>query len=187
MLGLMTRSKKIFLGGILGVVLLVVAYFGWPFIFFGIAAWRDVRHSNQERVQLLYRTDHVALLAACREVMTNRHTFTRDKDWHGTEGSDESFIDPKDPRVPAVISALQPRDVIASDTQVHLELHGGFDHYGVIALSEEEARSQTNSFAGPFELIPGLWYYDEGLVYDRAAWLKKLRGMKPNDAPAPKW
>lgn len=183
----MTRSTKIILSSILGVALLVGAFFGWPFILFGIWAWLDVRHSNQERVQLLYRTDDAALLAACREVITNRHTFARDRDWHGTEGSDESFIDPKDPRVPAVISVLQPRDIIASDTQVHLELHGGFDHYGVVALSEEAARSQTNGFSGPFELIPGLWYYDEGLTHDRDAWIKKLKGMKPHEVPEPKW
>jgi hypothetical protein len=114
-------------------------------------------------------------------------SYARDRDWHGTEASEESFIDSKDPRVPAVISALQPRDIIASDAQVHLELHGGFDHYGVIALSEQAASSQTNGFSGPFQLIPGLWYYDEGLVYDRAAWIKKLKGMKPRDAAEPKW
>src|ERR1051325_7496387 len=182
----MTRSKKIVLGGILGVVLLAVAYFGWPFIFFGIAAWRDVQHSKSERVQLLYRTDHVAILAACREVITNRHTFTRDGDWHGTENSDQSFIDPKDPRVPAVIVALRPRDIIASDSDVHLELHDGFDHYGVIALTEQGASSRTNGFSGPFQLIPGLWYYDEGLTYDRAAWMEKLKGMKPHDVTDPR-
>lgn len=183
----MTRSSKMVLGGILGVVLLVVGYFGWPFIVFGIVAWRDVQHSNRERVQLLYRTDHVALLAACRQVITNRHTFAPDRDWHATENSDRSFIDPKDPRVPASIVALQPRDIIASDSDVHLELHGGFDHYGVIAFSEHAASSQTNGFSGPFQLIPDLWYYDEGLTHDRSAWIKKLKGMKPHDIPDPRW
>jgi hypothetical protein len=183
----MTRSKKIILGGILGVVLLAIGYFAWPSIFFGITAWRDVRNSNRERVQLLYRTDHVALLAACRAVITNRHTFAADRNWHGTENSDQSFIDPKDPRVPAAIVALQPGYIIASDFDVHLELHGGFDHYGVIALTEQTAGSQTNEFSGPFQLIPGLWYYDEGLTYDRAAWMEKLKGMKPRDVPDPRW
>ena len=183
----MTRSRKIILGSILGGVLLVTICFSWPFVSLPIVAWLDVQHSNRERVQLLYRTDHAALLAACREVMSNRHAFARDRDWHGQKDPDRSFIDPKDPKVPAAIAALQPRDIIASDSNMHLELHGGFDHYGVFAFSEEAASSQTNGFSGPFQLIPGLWYYDEGLAYDRAAWIKKLKAMKPHDAPVPTW
>lgn len=179
--------NKIILKSILVAYFLMLGYFGWFFGWSFIVIRKDVRHSDQQRVQLLYRTDHVALLAACREVMTNRHTFTRDRSWHGPGNSDESFIDPEDTRVPAVISALHPSDIIVSDSNVQLELHGGFDHYGVIALSEEAVRNQTNDFSGLLELIPGLWYCDDGLAQRGTVWIKKLKGMKPHDAAEPKW
>ena len=70
---------------------------------------------------------------------------------------------------------------------MHLELHGGFDHYGVIALAEKAAHDATNRFSGPFELVAGLWYYDEGLDSDRDQWMNKLRKMKPHNAAAPPW
>jgi len=183
----MTQPLKTVAGAILMATILVGGYCGWPYVSVGIAVWSDVHRSNRARVQLLYRTDHVALLAACRAVMTNRHKFARDPKWHGADDPQQSFIDPRDTKVPAVIVGLKPRDIIASDGKLELELHGGFDHYGVIALSEQAARTETNGFSGPFRLIPGLWYYDEGLTYDRAAWIKKLNRMRPPDVAEPKW
>jgi hypothetical protein len=159
-----------------------------PFIVIFCGPGLDVWRSNHERAQLLFRTDHRALLAACRQVMTNRHAFARDIDWHGPQDPAESLIDPKDPKIPRPIASLHPRDVFAKDSEVHLELHGGFDHYGVIALSEQAAHdAATNRFSGPIELIPGLWYYDEGLAQDHDRWIKKLRQMRPHDAPTPTW
>lgn len=97
------------------------------------------------------------------------------------------MIDPKDPKIPRPIAALHPRDVIATDSEVHLELHGRFDHYGVIALSERAADDATNRFSGPIELVSGLWYYDEGLAQDHDRWIRKLRKMKPHGVPTPTW
>jgi hypothetical protein len=119
--------------------------------------------------------------------MTNRNAFARDMDWHGPKDPRESLIDPKDPKIPRPIAALHPRDVIATDSEVHLELHGGFDHYGVIALSERAADDATNRFSGPIELVSGLWYYDEGLAQDHDRWIRKLRKMKPHGVPSPTW
>jgi hypothetical protein len=119
--------------------------------------------------------------------MTNRNAFARDMDWHGPKDPRESLIDPKDPKIPRPIAALHPRDVIATDSEVHLELHGRFDHYGVIALSERAADDATNRFSGPIELVSGLWYYDEGLAQDHDRWIRKLRKMKPHGVPTPTW
>src|SRR5215469_5715794 len=48
----------------------VAAYF----ILSAYLTWQG-RPANAGRVQLLFRTDHTALLAACREVMANRNDF----------------------------------------------------------------------------------------------------------------
>ena len=118
--------------------------------------------------------------------MTNRLHFARDLDWHGPSDPNQCFIDPQDPRVPTAIRNLHPRDIDARDTEVSLELHGGFDHYGVIAYSATNVPSADRLY-GPLELIPGLFYYDEGLTYDRDGWIKKLKGMKPRNVVAPSW
>ncbi len=169
----------------------LVSCFAWGlpvvvyFLLHAVVAWRGVEDSNPKRVQLLYHTDHVALLAACREVMANRNTYKqRREDFHF-----RSFIDPKDPKLPAAIVALQPRQIISdNENSVYLELHGGSDRYGVEAYSEKAAGRLTNDRSGTIQLTSGLLFFDIGLTYkDRAAYLNKLKAMKPDDAPTPKW
>ncbi len=164
-----------------GMILLVPA--GCAFLWIPF----DVREGNRARAGLLYKTDHLTLLEACRTIMTNRQAFAVDADWHGNDDPKTSFIDPKDPKVPPIISSLHPRDIVATDHDVELELHGGFDHYGVFALSEATATNNAERPSEPFELVPGLFYFDEGLGYDRDGWMRKLRVMKPTDAPEPSW
>lgn len=151
-----------------------------------VLAGRGVEDSNPKRVQLLYRTDHVALLAACREVMAKRNTFKQRKE------NFRSFIDPKDPGLPAAIAALQPRQIISDDDDsLYLQLHGGSERYGVMAYSEKTASTHTNDIggsSGQILLTSGLLFFDERLTYkDHAEYLNKLRAMKPDDAPTPKW
>jgi hypothetical protein len=161
----------------------VITYFILP----SIAGWRDVEQSNSKRVQLLYRTDHVALLAACREVMAHRNTFAKEE---GKADPSRSLIDPKDPKIPAAIVALQPLHIVAEDTSVFLQLYGGLDRLGVTAYSEKAASSHTNGFSEEFVLTPGLWCFDEELGYQRtsrAEYMNKLKAMKPDGVPIPKW
>jgi hypothetical protein len=144
----------------------------------------DVRESDRERANLLYNTDPLSLLEACRAIMTNRHAFAKDPNMPGPDDPQTSCIDPRDPKVPPIIQSLHPSYIVATDNDVELELHGGFDHYGVFVLS---ATNNTGRPADPFELVPGLFYFDEGLGYDRDRWMRKLRAMKPNSAPEPLW
>jgi hypothetical protein len=155
------------------------------FILSAYLTWQG-QPANAGRVRLLFRTDHGALLARCREVMANRHNFKTfdDGGWDG--------INPNDPNIPAEIVALHPRSVSVSkdgDCLV-LVLHAEIDYYSVIALSENAPASSTNGLPPDLRLIPGLWYHDDQLGYqltDRAAYLAKLRALKPADAPTPKW
>jgi hypothetical protein len=160
----------------------VAVYFVLP----AVMGWRGVEDSDPKRVQLLYRTDHVALLAACREVMANRNVYKQRNE------NFRSFIDPTDPKLPAAIVALQPCEIISDDDDsVYLQLHGGSDDYGVYAYSEKVAHRHidvSNGWSGEIQLIPGLLFFDRGLTYkDRAEYLNKLKAMKPDDAPSPKW
>jgi hypothetical protein len=151
------------------------------------AGWKDAKDAAQtdsKRIQLLYRTDYAALLAACRSVMTNRNSL---RHW---EHNGTVFIDLKDPGVPAAMVALRPLSVAVGDDWVSMGLNGNIESLVVVAYSEQTAGSHTNGASGDLQLIPGLWFTDEGFSYrdnDRAGYLKKLRAMKPDDAPAPKW
>ena len=158
----------------------VAVYFILP----AVAGWRDDGRENSQRVQLLYRTDPVALLAACRTVMTNRNSF---KHW---ERNGNEFIDPRGPGVPAAIVALRPGSIAVGDDWVSLGLHDEMDRLVVVAYAEQSANSHTNGASGNLQLIPGLWFSDEGFTYrdnDHAGYIKKLKAMKPDDAPTPKW
>jgi hypothetical protein len=156
-------------------------------IFFMLSAyltWQG-KPSNAGRVQLLFRTDYPALLAACQETAARRSTFATLKVRYGSD-----FIDPKDPKISATITALHPDSIIVSDDSVDLELHGGFDSYGVIAMWGKAATDYTNTMSQDILLVPYLWFYDDQLHYQdtvRAAYLDKLKALKPPDAPAPKW
>ena len=121
-------------------VALVIAYFAQLPI---IILW-DVWNSRQERDRLLNHTDHEALLKACRDLMANHPEVSM--------GHVEN-----DPRIPDVIRRLGVSYITIKPDYVHIELHGGFDHYGVDAFAEGEENPD-----GGQELIDGLWYYCEG-------------------------
>ena len=157
----------------------VVVYFILP----TIAGWRDIEQVNSKRVQLLYRTDPVALLAACREVMTDRNSFTH---W---ERNGWECIDPRNPKLPAAILALQPRSIAVDKDSVSLGLHGEIGRLVVVAYSVQAASSHAK-YSDGLLLTLGLWFFDEGLTYqdtDRAKYIKQLKAMKPDGAPPPKW
>lgn len=108
----------------------------------GSCVW-DVWNSRQERDRLLNHTDHRELLKACRELMRQH--------------PDVSIGDPDhDPRVPEIIRRLGVSYITINPERVHIELHGGFDHYGVDAFAEGADRERG------LKLIDGLWYYSEG-------------------------
>ncbi len=154
------------------------------FLLPAVAGWKSAGQANHKRVQLLYRTDHAALLAACREIMASRHSSTH------SQASACEAVYPKGPGVPAAILALQPLHIDASEDAVALSLNGEIDSLVVVAYSEQFVNNHTNGFSGNLRLIPGLWFSDRAFSYqetDRAGYIRKLKAMKPDDAPSPKW
>ena len=97
----------------------------------------------QERNKLLYDTDYPALLAASRTLI---------RDYPGEHISDPEH----DPRVPDIIRDLGPSYLYIHADQLYVELHGGFDHYGFIALAADAPLRIPGR-----KLIDGLYYYSE--------------------------
>lgn len=124
---------------LLAVGILYVAQF--PIMIVGVV-W-DVWNSRRERDRLLHHTDHHALLKACRDLMVNHPEVSM--------GHVED-----DPRIPEIIRRLGVSYITIKPDHVHIELHGGFDHYGVDAFAEGADRERG------LKLIDGLWYYSEG-------------------------
>ena len=120
-------------------VLMLLALPCAPFVAIPI----DVYRSHRQRQRLLHQTDHHALLAASRELMKNH------------AGQDIAQPD-QDPRVPLIIRELGPSYMGISSEQLRVELHGGFDHYGFIALANDANAEDRGS-----KLVDGLYYYSE--------------------------
>jgi hypothetical protein len=120
--------------------LLLVGSCGW---ILGIAV--DVWQSARERDRVLYHSDHQAIRAACRDLMAK---------YAG------EYIDRDDPCLPDVLRELGTSYVSVSKDIVRVELHGGFDHYGVLAFPEGVEGH------GDRKLMEGLWYYTEVAVHE---------------------
>lgn len=114
------------------------------------------------RVKLLYKTDHQALLASCRE-LSKRVT-----DGNMENGPYELRSGP-DRRIagfPRPILDLRPNNVyINHDGRVILEMLGGLDHFGVYAYPEDYEKPPHLEKLGHKKLLDGLWYYDDGYQY----------------------
>jgi hypothetical protein len=133
------KSMPLWAKVLLAVGILYVAQF--PIMIVGVV-W-DVWNSRRERDRLLHHTDHHALLKACRDLMVNHPEVSM--------GHVED-----DPRIPEIIRRLGVSYITIKPDHVHIELHGGFDHYGVDAFAEGADRERG------LKLIDGLWYYSEG-------------------------
>ena len=101
--------------------------------------------------RLLHRTDHQALLVACRLLIKE-----------GYEGKYKIAWPDKHPdveKLPKEILALKPTYIrVEKDSHVHIELWGGMSHLGVTAYAEDFKKPTKNFNFGNKELIDGLWF-----------------------------
>jgi hypothetical protein len=136
--GRIARSVRLMLPAVAFVAvlaLLVVGSCGWVV---GIRV--DVWQSARERDRLLHHSDHQVIRAACRDLMTKY--------------AGEHIVG-DDARLPDVLRELGTSYVSVSKDIVRVELHGGFDHYGVLAFPEGVEGH------GDYKVMEGLWYYTE--------------------------
>ena len=133
------------------------------------------RHAHRRRVLLLCNTDHQALLKAGREILSQipKDSLSLDPPPGGIRHLGEfKFGVPEEVEIPRAIRDLEPYACLISyDGYLTLEMHGGWDHikremshFGVQIYPEDCKEPERNFKYGDRELLPGLWYYDEGYL-----------------------
>jgi len=132
-------------------------------------------YKNQRKVlqtRLLCETDHQVLLEACRDLSRRVDA----GDLKSGRYNIRNHLYEQVPRFPKVILDLQPIYVYIDENdsgRVIIPIFRGFDHFGVTAYTEDYMESgpkykyvDKDLFYGDRELIPGLWYYDDGYIDD---------------------
>ena len=136
---------------------------------------KTVREFKNERkvlmTRLLCETDHQVLLEACRELSRRVDAGDLKSGRYDINNRYEHAS-----QFPKVILDLQPRYVYIDENdsgRVIIPIFRGFDHFGVTAYTEDYMESGSKYkyvdkelFYGDRELIPGLWYYDDGYIDD---------------------
>ena len=132
---------------------------------------------NEERTQLLCKTDHAAILRACRDLMARvRSGELKAGAYHirymrrseVTSSFPQAILD-LDP-LTVYLDTLPPSPYVDIDAppafigqRVYLEVQGWHSHrFGAIAYSEDYSGDPE----GDLELIDGLWYYDDHYAED---------------------
>ena len=147
----------------------VAVFFAVCFLlFYRFLTLPEFREAKQMRLRLLCQTDHKALLEACREL--SRRCARGELKPGGYNIRDNPHPETSETsRFPQVILDLDPFHVYIDENdsrRVMIIMHGGMDHFGVYAYTEDY-KKPLGSVYGDKELIPGLWYYDEGYDYTR--------------------
>jgi hypothetical protein len=137
-------------------------------------AGKDIQHGQ---VRLLYKTDHQALLDACKELSKRVATGDMKAGRYYLRGG---LRLPVVSGFPKPILDLEPNYVYIDENdsgRVMVEMGGGFAHFGVLAYTEDYKKPSWAKY-GDKQLIEGLWYYDEG--YDQnAEYDKIIEALRP--------
>lgn len=134
---------------------LPIAYSPWTPIGIFITA----HQANRMRVRLLCKTDHNALLEACRELSKELAAGDLNPGKYRVRSSRRP---PAVSGFPQTILDLKPNYVFIDRTgRVMVEMLGGLGHFGVQAYPENYKKPSYAKY-GDKKLIPGLWYYDDG-------------------------
>jgi len=158
-----------------GVLLYNLRWTLWHYLY--VCPWisDSVRQTERMRVRLLCETDHEALLEACRELSRR----ARRGDLKPGEYNIRRDRHPLASRFPQPILDLEPSYVFISENDIRrvmLEMLGGLGHFGVQAYTEDYEKPYPTYPYGDKELIPGLWYYDDG-YHDNPEYDKKIEAL----------
>jgi len=123
------------------------------------------RRDPDLRVRLLCNTDYKELLRAGREILSQLPEGYLTVGPEGRRFSDRAV--PEGIQIPQVIRDLQPHTVlIYHEGYLIIEMHGGMDHFGVRIYPDDFKEPHADFEYGGRELAPGLWYYDDGYLYN---------------------
>jgi hypothetical protein len=166
----MKGHKKIVLGIVVTVVIVVLVSVLISFFLdqpLSRILWlRLIQQSQQRRLLILCETDHKALLEAGREILSQvpKDSLNPQPDGSIYLGS---FPVPKEIHIPKIIENLKPHVVVIDYYgYITLGMHGGMDHFGVKIYPADFKEPSRNFKYGGRELLPGLWYYDDGYLHN---------------------
>jgi len=111
----------------------------------------NIRIKTEAEKKLLFeKTDHEALLQACRKLMVEKRQGKWQKDCYDlkTPGYEE---------LPRVILELNPMDVCISENVVTVSM---YIRQGICVYGDDYKPLNPQAPLGKKELIPGLWYYE---------------------------
>lgn len=128
---------------------------------------------TSKRHKLLRDTDHEAVLKACREVLENMPA------WGLKVGGKYNVRwtprSPEASKFPKAILDLAPVQVrIPFEGCLMVEMHGGFDHFGLLAYSKSFKEPYPGFKYGAREVVEGLWYYDDDYNDELPAFKKRV-------------
>jgi len=136
--------------------------------------------AHHRRVLLLCKTDHQALLREGREILRQVPKDRLNPQLDGIRHVGDIDV-PSGVDIPQAIRDLKPHGCLVSlDGYLILEMHGGMDHFGVQIYPEDfkEPEEPGGNFKyGDRELLPGLWYYDEGYHYGPEEYDKRINEL----------
>lgn len=172
----MKANKKIILGIAIGAVVLAVVT---GFVFWRsdylqrwrerkfLALWEEgIKDAQSRRVLLLCETDHQALINAGREILSQVPKDRLNPQPDGIRHLGDIGV-PSGVDIPQAIRDLKPRGCLVSlDGYLTLEMHGGMDHFGVRIYPEDYKEPDRYFKHGDREILPGLWYYDDGYIHN---------------------
>jgi hypothetical protein len=127
---------------------------------------------NTKRRDLLRNVDYQALVKACRDVLKvsasgGLKPGRYDVRWSPRSAEASAF--PK-----AILDLAPSYVVVGGDGSLTIEMHGGFDHFGVKAYAADFKEPYPNFIYGSRKLIDGLWYYDDEYEDNRPSYRKKI-------------
>jgi len=177
----MKPRKKIVIGTTVALVILFITLLGYFVLHSNLAMDiflnYAIKQSQQRRVLLLCKTEHHALLKAGREILSQVPKDILNPQPNGIRHIGDIGL-PSGVDIPQAIRDLKPRGCLVSlDGYLTLEMHGGMDHFGVQIYPEDFKEPEelgSNFKYGDRELLPGLWYYDEGYLYGPEEYDKRI-------------
>ncbi len=121
---------------------------------------RGMNLAQQQRILLLYHTDHQALLKAGRQILSQGPKDPMNYYYPGPQHI-EGFPVPRRVHIPKVIRKLKPHAcLINRNGYVVLQMQGGSTDFGVRIYPEGFKGYRFYFTSGNRELLPGLEYYD---------------------------
>ena len=156
--------------GWLVVIVLTILLFYHPVRIFGLII-KESFNNRQRLVRLLSKTDHQALLEACREISKEVSAGNLDPNRYIVRYKP----DPEVSRFPKLVLGIEPLYIdISSDGRIGLEISGALHHCGVRAYPKNYEKPSDNFTYGDKEIIDGLWYYEDGYDSKHGKWVDSL-------------